>query len=638
MSGITDSLRIAVGSLQLAQDALATTSNNVANAHTEGYTRKRVEQEARVVGGRGAGVREVGISREVDSFLEHQLRLQQGKLGRSETVHAYAADVQGLVFGDPSDEATGLASSVDALAHKLEAAAARPEDGARRAALVWAAQDTFDRLAGAADQVQTLRRDADRRIAALVDEVNTALRSIDDLNRDVVRSPQDATLLDQRDRLVSELSRKLDVDTYTHDDGRIAIFARSGQALLEYEPRFLDHAPASTIGRDATMNAIEIFTRDQLDPATGQPAAGESGDELVGRGVRADAADPADEIRPTVTGGELGGLLQVRDGDLPELDDQLQQLGRLLRHGLNAAHNGANDPTALPASLESGRGVAALTPTEAPTGTAYITAFETADPSNTVTAAIDLAAVRDYAANTLAPTPADWRDHFVDALAHEVDTNGGGNITASIVGDTFVIDAASSDWGLAVAEGTSAIPQADGAGNALEFGLSHFLGLNDVVETRAGGATDLAVDAGIAGDPQRLASAKLDVVDDGAGGWTATLGGVGDSRGLQDLAGALERPMAVAGRGGLPDATVGVRDYLGDVTSIRAMHAANAERTAQRDGVIAEELAFQKAGISGVNLDEEMAHLLELQQAYATSARLLTTADEMLQELLNVKR
>ena len=68
------------------------------------------------------------------------------------------------------------------------------------------------------------------------------------------------------------------------------------------------------------------------------------------------------------------------------------------------------------------------------------------------------------------------------------------------------------------------------------------------------------------------------------------------------------------------------------------MHAENAERAASRDAVIAEELDFQKAGISGVNLDEEMAHLLELQQAYATSARLLTTADEMLQELLNVKR
>ena len=348
MSGITDSLRIAVGSLQLAQDALATTSNNVANAHTEGYTRKRVEQETRVVGGRGAGVREVGISREVDQFLEHQLRLQQGKLGRSETVHAYAADVQGLVFGDPSEEATGLASVVDDLATKLEAAAAKPEDGARRAALVWAAQDTFDRLGGAADQVQVLRRDADQRIGALVDEVNTALQAIDDLNTDIVRSPEDAELLDQRDRLVKELSYKLDVHTYTHDDGRIAIFAGSGQALLEYEPRVLHFAPASTMSRDAPMNEITIYPEDQIDPASGEPVDGADGEVMVGGGIRANAADSADDIRPTITGGELGGLLEVRDRDLPDLDDQLQEFGTVLRHQLNAAHNGANRPS-LPA-------------------------------------------------------------------------------------------------------------------------------------------------------------------------------------------------------------------------------------------------------------------------------------------------
>jgi len=625
MSGITDSMRIAVGSLQLAQDALATTSNNVANAHTEGYTRKRVEQEARVVGGRGGGVREVGISREVDQFLEHQLRLQQGKLGRSETVHAYAADVQGLVFGDPSDEATGLASSVDALARKLEAAAARPEDGARRAALVWAAQDTFEQLGGAAEQVQTLRRDADRRIASLVDEVNTALQSIHDLNRDIVRSPQDAALLDQRDRLVSELSRKLDVDTYTHDDGRIAIFARSGQALLEYEPRVLDHAPASTMGRDATMNAIEIFTRDQLDPATGEPASGESGDALVGRGVRADAADAADEIRPTVTGGELGGLLEVRDRYLPELDDQLQQFGTVLRHQLDAAHNGANsaNPTS---QLTSTRDRADLT-AQAVSGASGVAYIQLEDGGgNRQIAAIDLTG-----AGTLADIEA-----AVDAAP---------GVSASLgpqPGDSFVIQA---DVGLSVvgmadglADGSNqaTITQPDGAGHTLSYGLSHFFGFNNFTTAAGGDATRLSVRTDLAADPQQIASAKLDVQPGPPP--SATLGGVGDSRGLQDLAGALERPMAVAGRGGLPDATVSVRDYLGDVISIQAMHAENAERAATRDGVIAEELDFQKAGISGVNLDEEMAHLLELQQAYATSARLLTTADEMLQELLNVKR
>ncbi len=653
MAGITDSLRIAMSGLKLAQSGLATTSDNVANVNTEGYTRKRVEQQARVVEGRGGGVSQIGIARDVDQFLEQQLRQQQGRLGRSETVNAYAADVQGLVFGDPSEPATGFAATVDDLATKLEAAAAKPEDGALRAALVGAAEDVFNQLGDAAGQVQTLRRDADQRVAALVDEVNAALQAVDDLNREIIRSPADAALLDQRDGLVKQLSRQLDVDTYTHDDGRIAIFAPDGQALLEYEPRVLTFAPSAMMARGAAMNPIEIYTEDELDPVTGDPLPGASGELLVGQGVRAEVpGSPADEIRPTVTGGELGGLLEVRDRMLPELDDQLQQFGRLLRHGLNAAHNGATDAEVPTATLTGSRDLAALAPDHTPVppppgtaptvaGTAYITAYDADAPSNQQTVAIDLADVRDYAATVLG-TPADWPDHFAEALAQEINTAfgalGGGAVADGTSGPTFTLAATDSTWGLALADGSGEITQHDAAGNTLTYGLSHFLGLNDVVVTRHGSATDLAVDPTLAANPERIASAKLDVTQPSPGTWEGTLGGVGDSRGLEDLAAALERRVDVVGVGGLADASVTARTYLGEVTSLQALRAAGAERAAERDGILAEELDYQKAGISGVNLDEEMAHLLELQQAYATSARLLTTADQMLQELLNVKR
>jgi flagellar hook-associated protein 1 FlgK len=629
MGGITDSLRIAVSGLQLAQDSLATTSNNVANVHTEGYTRKRVEQETRVLGGRGVGVREVEISREVDQFLERQVRIQQGKLGKSQTVHAYTQDVQGLVFGNPSEDATGLGSVVDNLAQKLETAAAKPEDGARRSAVVWAAQDVFNELSRAADQAQILRRDADQRIAALVGEVNTALQSIDDLNRDIVRSPEDAELLDQRDRLVKELSYKLDVHTYTHDDNRIAIFTEHGQALLEYEPRVLDYAPAATMGRAASFDAIEIFTPDQIDPDTGAPFATATADLLVGAGVRAEAADPADDIRPTVTGGELGGLLEVRDRILPELDDQLVELGTVLRHQLDAAHNGANVHP--PTNQLTGRRThdemsdAAHLPTF--TGTAFL---QVTDAGGTgTTHAIDLTTVG--ASQDV--------DDVVAAL------NGLPNVTATLpAGAGTLTLEVPAGWSIALADGSTSgtppaaeITQSDADGRQLVHGLAHFFGLNDFT-AGSGDATRLQVHDDLVTDPHKIASAKLDVVDDGGGGWTGTLGGVGDSRGLGELAAALDARMETLGRGGLPDATVSAREYLGDVVSVQAMQAAGAERAADNASVLAEELDFQKAGISGVNLDEEMAHLLQLQHAYATSARLLTAADEMLQELLNAKR
>jgi len=150
----------------------------------------------------------------------------------------------------------------------------------------------------------------------------------------------------------------------------------------------------------------------------------------------------------------------------------------------------------------------------------------------------------------------------------------------------------------------------------------------------------LELRADIKADPMQIASRKLDVSEDpGAPGLAiATLGGRGDNRGLNALAGSLDTMLDTVARGGLPPARVTPREYLGDIVNIQAVHADTAERTAKTDRALADELGFQRAGISGVNLDEEMAHLMQLQQSYAASARLMTAADQMLDELMNIRR
>ncbi|NBB70353.1 MAG: hypothetical protein GVY33_08525, partial [Alphaproteobacteria bacterium] len=320
-------------------------------------------------------------------------------------------------------------------------------------------------------------------------------------------------------------------------------------------------------------------------------------------------------------------LLQVRDRDLPELDDQLQQFGTVLRHQLNEAHNGANPAGGYGPSLVGTQVHSDLDPAfDSMSGTVW---FRVDDGATVNTVSIDLDTIPVGASAT-------------EAIRAEID--GSPHLDASFDGERLKLETSTGNGSIAIAHGVEGAGHEARittieAGRERDYNFSHFFGLNNFAREPVAAAdnpTALTLRDDIAADPQRIASAKLDV--EAGPPPSATLGGVGDSRGLQDLAGALERPMAVAGRGGLPDATVSARAYLGDVTSIQAMHAQNAERAAERDAVIAEELDFQKAGISGVNLDEEMAHLLELQQAYATSARLLTTADEMLQELLNVKR
>lgn len=601
MYGLTSTLKSALSGLSVAQDGLGTTANNVANAQSKGYTRKIVEQEARHVLGVGVGVRSVAISRTVDDFLETQLRQQLGISGRADTLASFAERAQGLVFGDPGNTDTGLAGGLDQLAQAIEAAAATPERTAQRMNVIGAAETFFRDLANADANVQALRKDADRRIAALIQDVNVGLQAVHDLNEQIARSTSPSELLDRRDLVVAELARQLDVSTHMLDANRMAIYGPGGQALLEYTPRTLTYTPASAVSQSlTTFDQITVLARDPasglLDPATARPLAG--------------VDDPALE-------GELGGLLHARDRTLPELSGQLQELGRMVRFALDAAHNGATalpPPTSLVGSRTDFSDIASFT------GVAHLAIV---DGGGAVLHTLNL----DLAA---AGTPA--------ALAADLDAQLGGlGLGAAAIDGQgrFTVTLADPSQGLAIANGSAAIG-VDPAGRNQTFGLSHYLGLNDFVEQASLDPTRLAVRPDIVAAPMRLASAMLDVDPAFANG--SRLGGIGDNRGLQALAAALDRPVTTLAQGGLPASTLSMRGYVADVIGYQAVRSEQVQRAAANDGVLLEELEFRKAGVSGVNVDEEMAHLMVLQQAYTASARLITVTDELLQELLAIKR
>jgi flagellar hook-associated protein 1 FlgK len=143
------------------------------------------------------------------------------------------------------------------------------------------------------------------------------------------------------------------------------------------------------------------------------------------------------------------------------------------------------------------------------------------------------------------------------------------------------------------------------------------------------------VRADIQADPSQLSTARLDVT---ASPLSATLGGAGDNRGVQALADALSSAQPVIARGGLPAKSVTLATYAGDIIARSASLADNAKQAASRDQTLAETLQYRAAEVSGVNLDEEMARLVQLQQAYAASARIVTVTNDLFGELLDMVR
>lgn len=620
-------LSTALTGLGAAQQALAVTANNVANAGTDGYSRKVARQETLVVDGQGRGVRVLDAERIVDEYLGSELRTHEGRLGRRDVIAEAHDRLQVSVFGSPGDETGTLAGRIDAVSTAIQGLATTPESRAERLGVVAAVGGLLDDLASAASTVQVMRRDADQEIARTVSKINGDLAALADVQADIARSGPTAELQDRRDSLLASLATNLDITTFRRENGLISVGTAGGIPLLEDGARVLRYRPASQVDATATFGEIAVYRQDQLDPVTGEPLAGETGDILVSRGVRAeltpelagDATPDADQLVVALpTAGRLAGLLEVRDRILPEAADQLAELAELAMMSLNAGHNAATSPTP-PGQLDGTRTDLSDFAAATRAGTAYLAVIDRTTGATVAVATIDMAAA----------TAGD--------LAAQLDGDLAGYGSASIGSDGALhLALTDPDHGIAIGEGDSSVAFTDAAGRSRSLGFSAYFGLNDLVVRGSGGTTSLQVRSDIAADAGLIATARLDVTSGAPP--TATLGGAGDSRGIQGLATALTSGYATATRGDLAARSTTLADYAADVVAGAARRADEAQTGRDTQQALVDDLAARQGAVSGVNLDEELSRLVTYQQAYSVAARLIAVTDELFGDLLAIKR
>ncbi|MGF1474012.1 MAG: flagellar hook-associated protein FlgK [Geminicoccaceae bacterium] len=621
-------LRTALTGLNVAKNSLSVTANNVTNANTPGYSRKIAGQETYLVDGRAAGAQVLPDQRVVDDFLNTELRNQHSQFNRSTELVRIQDRIQSQLFGEPGDDSRGLTARINELAISMEALANSPETMALRSDVVASIEDLTDQLAADAKAIQDIRASIDREIKALVDSVNADIKAVEAINLEISTGTPTAELKDQRDQILQRLSGNIDISTFLHEDGEIAIYARGGQALLEYGARTLHYDPAISVAHDSPFNAIGIFHKGQLDQLTGEPKAGEIGVELVSGGIRerltpeliADATpDSQQRISTPLEQGRIKGLLEARDKVLPELADQLQELGRMVRYQINAAHNDAvSFPQ--PGSL-SGTRTDTTSYAGNASGKAYVALIDRSDNSSYRTIEIDLDA---------AATPAD--------LATQIDTSLGTDGTATIAADGSLQISLTdqTSYGLAINKGDSQITETSAAGHSWDYGFAHYFGLNDLVVQTATTADKLAVRSDIQERTNLVSQVKLDV--DLGPPLTSTSGGIGDNRGVQDLAKSLDATAQTVRRGNISADLTSIPDYMADIVSINAAQAAQVRIDKEADRSILDDLTVRQGQISGVNLDEELSRLTLYQQSYVVSARVVTVANELLEELMNIGR
>ncbi|WP_116597661.1 flagellar hook-associated protein FlgK [Primorskyibacter marinus] len=303
---LNGALSNALSGLNASARATINVSSNIANALTDGYGRRELTVESRITGSFG-GVAITGTLRHVDPVILADRRLADAELGNASDLASFAARME-TGIGLPG-EAGSLSQVIADFDSALVTAASRPDSEERLGAVARSAEVLVNTINTIADGISSAREDADAKIGEMVDQLNTSLNRVVDLNKKIssaIHKGQDTSgFLDARQRTVDEISEMIPVHTVARERGAIAIYSTGGAILLE-----------------GTAIDVGFATTGKIEPQMTLAGGHLSGLTLNGRAVDASADSGA------LRGGRLGAQLQIRDETAPAMQATLDGLAR----------------------------------------------------------------------------------------------------------------------------------------------------------------------------------------------------------------------------------------------------------------------------------------------------------------------
>ena len=312
-------LNSALTGLLASQQALNVISSNLANINTPNYSKKTINLEQQVLAGQGAGVQVASITRAVNQALTNSLNAAQGTLQSLTSTSQFNTQIQNM-FGNVGS-GSSISDLMQSLGNAFNAVANNPSGSPSMA--VEAATNATNSLQTMSTSIQTLRQQADQQIDKDVGIVNTTLQNISQLNSQISSNTAAGTdvsdLEDQRDGQLATLAKYVNFTTFTRSDGSLSVYTTQGTPLVDGAAQTVSFTPASTIQAQMTLQGGEL-----------------SGVSVSGPNI---TGGQAVDITGQLTGGDISGLLQMRDQTLPNIQSQLDTMASTLQTGLNALNN-----------------------------------------------------------------------------------------------------------------------------------------------------------------------------------------------------------------------------------------------------------------------------------------------------------
>ncbi len=620
---------IGQSALNAAYTRLQTTSQNIANASTPGYSRQEVNSAA--LSGQlgpggfiGGGVEITAIERQYNEFVTRELDAARSANAADQT-RATALSRLDQLF---SDSENGIGARYDAFNAGLADMVNQPFDEASRSVALQRARELANVVGGNSQKLETIATDTHQQASEAADQVNARLTELAALNGQIAGMGDGLnnknTLLDRRDALIGEIGESIKASAHLNSNGTVSLFASTGDALV--------------LAEKAGKLSVEP---DERDPGRIRLNLQTEGGNL-----------PLDDEH--IAGGQLAGLISFYNEDLRDASARLGQMAGALTQAYNDQQAAGLDADHQPGAALFALGSPIVQSASANTGTAGFSveladgsALKASDYSIQMTGgAMTLTRLSDGQQTDLAGLP-----QTIDGLTFNLDSGAmaEGDFISVRAGTAFangfeVALQSTNQW----ANASPVIPVA-GEGNTGSLRTGSFAVTEPGAQTTEPvtltfvDANTFDVSGNGTGNPTGVTYTPGEPIS--FNGWTTELTGVpspGDTLVIRPTTDPSAdnrnaRALLDLGEAALVDGRSLNESFSGLIGDVGA-RAQAANNNAQQSEIWLDNAQASRDSVSGVNLDEEAARLLQYQQAYQAAAKLISTAQNMFDSLISIGR
>ncbi|WP_027552671.1 flagellar hook-associated protein FlgK [Bradyrhizobium sp. Cp5.3] len=625
--GLSSALASAMSGLRANQAALSIVSSNVANSQTPGYVAQTPNQIEVSTGEFGSTAMTTGVSRELDTFVQNQLRTETGGSGYADQMANILKQLQN-VYGTPGNDGT-LETALNNFTSSLQALSTSAGSSSAQRVALGAAQTLAQQLNTTTKGIQSLRSNVEQDLGTSAQQANAAMQKVADINTKLQglspNDPSAATLMDQRDQAINTLSKYVDVRVVTDGSNQANIFTNTGIQLVGagLASQF-SFAPAGA------LTATSLYNADPSKSGVGAFTI------KLPNGSQVDVA--ANDV---VSSGQIAADLKLRDQTLVQAQNQIDQLAATMSSALSDKTTAGSTVSGPPAGFDVDLAGAQpgntvnITYTDTTTNTQrQITLINVTDPAalplqnatnanpmqvgvnfsggmGAIAAALNTALAGTHLTFSAAPSPA---------------TATTLRITDDNTGFTKVNSSSSTKTISSLTSGNPQLPLFTDGGQALYTGAITASGSQ---MTGLGGR--IAVNTSLVTDPTRLSVYN-----------TSPVTPAGDTTRSDYLYSQLTTavfsysPQTGLGSASQPFAG-SVSNYLQQFLSVQSNASTQATQLQQGQSVVVSTLQAKFNSTSSVNIDSEMSNLIQLQNAYAANAHVMSVVQSMMNTLIQAQ-